>query len=121
MPLNTEIIRNGESLKLNWGEFHVAAMILATIMEDFPMKDVGSWTYNDGEYEGKTEKDYPEVPLPIGWAEAFRLVDYGVIGNTRLGSESVVLTKVHRFLDITDRELFELFPGDILKAYRSSK
>ena len=121
MPLCTQIIRDGTPITLNWGDFHVAAMILATLADEKPMSEVMHYTYpdKDTEYAGKTQDDYPAIPCPINWGIAFQLTSYGVIGNTRLNDGAYTLKHQHRFIDVSDGELLTLEPGDVLEAWRS--
>lgn len=105
MPLSTQITRDGESLSLKWGEFHVAAMIVATILEDDPN------ILENKEYNGEDE-------IGLSPANVFGLVNYGTIGNTKLNDGEVVLTKTSVFLDITDGEILKFEVGDVLSMWR---
>jgi hypothetical protein len=113
MPLNTQIIRNDEELKLKWTSFHVAAMVIAAAMDsgkgpyedNSPMGIVGSEEYN-GEVIGVSGKD------------AFVLMNYYVIATTPLNHGSYVLKNDYTFGDRMDGEILELKAGDKLVAYR---
>jgi len=122
MPLNTQIIRDGKPLKIKWGGFHVVAMTLAAAFDSgegpFDGAQKPKYTYTEGEYKGKTEADYPDVPCPISQANLWDLMGYHVISTTPLNRGGYKLKNKHRFLDITDNELLELLPGDELIAYR---
>lgn len=132
MPLETQIIRNGKPLKLQWGGFHVSAMVLAAAFDSgegpfegeqeplfqFPDTEEGC---SVPEWRGKDQSSYPEVPCPISPSNTFELMEYHVIARTPLGRSGYKLKKLHRFVDVTDGEILELQPGDVLRAYRSHK
>lgn len=114
MPLNTSVERNGELLKLRWGNFHVAAMALAASFDE-GTNVIGN---PDKVYDGKTFDNYPDDPFPVSRQVAFMLTDYGALGNTPLNMGAYTLTKRHQFVDLEDGEVLELLPGDVLRAYR---
>jgi hypothetical protein len=110
MPLNTQIMRDGKNLPVRWGGFHVGAMVLAA-----------SWDSGTGPFEDNsppTDIDYPTEPCPLSFRDAFSLMSYPVIATTPLNKGEYTLTGTHRFIDTSDGELFELLPGDILRAWR---
>lgn len=130
MPLNTQIIRNGEPLKVRWSEFHVAAMTIAASLDDpthsiFADKDAelfAPWSQDEsvpGEWRGRGWDQYPEVPCPIGRMDAFNIASYPIMAATRLNDGAYVLTKEHKFVDCIDGEVLHLLPGDELRACRS--
>jgi hypothetical protein len=135
MPLNTEILRNGKTLKgIRWGDFHVAAMMISSSLdgpdqgcfkEDYTVDNPPhfQWGKVDAhpEWNNKGQESYPEVPMPLSPSDAFQMVTYPLIGMTPLNSGSFVLKNRHVFCDTSDGEIFELLPGDELRAYRSSK
>ena len=126
MPLNTEILRDGKALPLHWGDFHVAAMILASYADEDGMDKVMHYSYVDtciGEFADHelTAHDYPEVPCPINSGIAFQLTMYDVIGACPLGKGNYTLQKKHTFFDTQDGEILYLLPGDELRAWRSWK
>src|SRR5262245_23120733 len=103
MPLNTQILRDGEELSLRWGEFHVAAMTLAS-----------AWDSGEGEL-AKTcppPADYnpAEEAYSLDPGETFLLATYHVIGETPLNSGSYTLKGPHTFHDPTDGEVLSLLP-----------
>jgi hypothetical protein len=117
MPLTTQIVRNGEPLKVRWGDFHVAAMALAACF-DLQQEFIG----NPNDVYEKDQPElvcYPDAPFPITNALAFYLTSYPMLAKTPLNSGSYILTRKHKFRDLTDGEVLELLPGDELVAYRS--
>jgi len=116
MPLNTQIKRDGKVLPLNWGGFHVAAMVIAVSADSGtgPYQDMKSFV---DEAKGLMEK---QGTIGISPGSVFRLTDYTVIGATPLNSKSYKLKKRWKFTDIVDGEVLELLPGDELSAWRSS-
>lgn len=121
MPLSTQIIRNGKSLKVGWSDYHVAAMAIAATL-DQPVEERKLWENNAAVEAQLVEQNYPESPMPISPGMAFRLCDYGALSLTPLNSGSVVLEKPHRFqwvfMGETEWTEFELLPGDELRAWR---
>jgi|SRR5215469_1642576 len=117
MPLNTQIIRNGENLSLRWGGFHVAAMAIASTL-DQPLSEWKLWEAPEKVQESIAGQGYPENPMPITPSMAFSLADYGALSLTPLNEGSYTLTQTHRFIDVTDDEVLELLPGDVLRAWR---
>jgi len=114
MPLNTQIIRNGEPLKLHWGDFHIAAMALAASFE------VGEGPIGDPTKIYADELHvHPYMGFPITRRIAFMLSDYGALSKTPLNEGRYTLKHTHTFTDLTDGEMLELLPGDELVAYRS--
>lgn len=62
MPLNTEIIRDGETLKLRWGAFHITAMVIAASIDsgESPFKGMKKGhRYYKHNYKLLTGHDYP--------------------------------------------------------------
>jgi hypothetical protein len=119
MPLSTQIVRNGESLPKRWGDFHIAAMVLAAAF------DSGKGPFEKSNSARKAIKDrrlarrYPTEPLPITRGTSFQLASYPIIGTTPLNEGSYTLKNRHHFIDETDGEVLELLPGDVLVAYRT--
>jgi hypothetical protein len=110
MPLNTQVERDGETLSIPWGHFHVAAMAVATMYEHPEIwKDARP-------IEGVIE-DYPLAPMPLTPSDVFLLVDYGVLGAI-FPEGSYTLRDSHAFIDTTDGEIFRLEPGDVLRVWR---
>jgi len=117
MPLSTQIIRDGEPLKLSWTDFHVAAMAMASVL-DLPAEQDTLWTDPQGVRDQLNAQGYPDEPTAISPRMSFEMCTYGVLANTPLNSGEVTLTKHHRFVDQMSNELLELQPGDVLKAWR---
>jgi hypothetical protein len=117
MPLNTQIMRNGELVPLRWGDFHVAAMALAASFDE-GTNFIGS---PDKVYEvdAKQFECYPDAPFPITRQIAFMLVSYPMLAKTPLNNGVYTLTKRHKFIDQMDGEILELLPGDELRAVRN--
>lgn len=117
MPLNTQIIRDGEPMKIRWGNFHIAAMALAASFDS----GTGPVSSPDKVYEAPPgEFDcYPDAPFPISRQVSFMLAEYGALGKTPLNEGSYTLTKRHKFMDMMDGEILALLPGDILRAWRN--
>jgi hypothetical protein len=114
MPLNTLIIRNGEPLKIHWGRFHVAAMVIASAL------DTGEGPFADNTLEGIYGdcKEHHDV-LGISPDNVAALMNYQAISTTRMGmTGSYVLKHSYKFCDVADGEEFELLEGDELVAYR---
>jgi hypothetical protein len=122
MPLNTQILRDGESLPLRWGDFHVAAMVLAATFDSGvgPFEDNTPPTVlTNTKTKEEVPFNYPLEPLPITRRDAFDLTDYSAIATTPLNEGSYELKGPHRFIDCADGEILELLPGDVLKAWRN--
>lgn len=119
MPLNTQIVRNGETLPLHWGDFHVAAMALAANFE-MPSPAFGgpSEIYETDALTPQMFDCYPDAPFPITRSIAFQLTTYGALAATPLNNGHVVLQRKHKFVDLVDGEVLALLPGDELIAYR---
>lgn len=111
MPLSTQIVRNGKILKVRWGQFHVAAMAIASIMET----DAENWQGLRDEINERIPKG---DPIPLTPSDVFTLVSYPVLGSTPLNNGEYVLTQDWQFVDTSDGEVFVLESGDILKAWR---
>jgi hypothetical protein len=115
MPLNTQIVRNGEPLKLphGWGGFHVAAMVIAVAL------DTGEGPWEDNTLVGLFGADAnSEDPIGITQKDSFDLVNYGALAATALNSGSYTLKGTYTFIDRSDGEEFILKSGDVLHAYR---
>lgn len=120
MPLNTQIIRNGETVPLHWGDFHVAAMALAANFEmTVPALGNPSEIYETDELTPQMFDCYPDAAFPITRSIAFQLTTYGALAATPLNDGNYVLQRKHKFLDLVDGEVLELLPGDELIAYRN--
>lgn len=56
MPVSTQLIRNGEPVKLGWGWWHISVLADAMEKEGYPRVDPGNGKYifmgfpNNGEY-----------------------------------------------------------------------
>lgn len=115
MPLHTQIVRDGEPLKLRWSGFHVAAMVYAVVI------DSGQGPFTDNESVVAQALDLMERQGSIGITpkDAFNLMDYSVIGATPLNSADYTM-KHHTltFVDMTDGEELTIKPGDVLGASR---
>src|SRR5262245_23415919 len=109
MPLHTQILRDGETVKCSWKHFHVAAMLAAVMMD----KELDGAKPND-------DLDYPTEPQPISPSNVWEMTNYGFIGYV-CPEGSYTLTKEHAFLDISDGEVFNFQVGDTLDFWRSSK
>ena len=116
MPLITEILRDGESLPLAWGDFHIAAMALAACFE----AGEGAIKSPESVYDTdpRTFECYPDAPFPITRRFAFMMADYGSLGTTPLNYGEFTLTRKHKFIDLADFEVLTLLPGDVLRAVR---
>jgi hypothetical protein len=116
MPLNTQIIRDGQSLSLQWGDFHIAAMALASGF------DAGMEPLSDPtkiyEIDPRRFDCYPDAPFPITRGMSFHLASYPALAKTPLNAGEYTLTSKHQFIDIMDGEILTLLPGDILRAWR---
>jgi hypothetical protein len=111
--LNTQVIRNGEPLKLRWSDFHIAAMALASAFED------GKGPLGDQRNVYENVKHvHPYMPFPITGGIAFLVSTYQALAQTPLSGGSYVLKHTHSFIDLVDGEVLELLPGDELIAYR---
>lgn len=129
MPLNTQIIRDGEPMSVRWGNFHVAAMAIASALDghadDKALADAFEKDITEMRSGARNVNDYPEsllgpdadlgIPVPASWC--FQLSDYGALGACGL-DKAPVLTKRYTFWDPSDDEIFTLLPGDKLVAYR---
>jgi hypothetical protein len=116
MPLATQILRDGDLLKLAWSDFHVACMALASSFE------AGDNSFSDPSKVYDTDElrfdCYPDAAFPVTRQLAFMLCTYGMLAKTPLNDRSYTLTRKHKFLDTTDGEILELLPGDILIMQR---
>lgn len=126
MPLNTQIKRDGELLKLRWSDFHVCAMAIAAATDDGPEH---CRLYPDpvALFDELREKNWidedgnaTDEPIPITPSMAFR-IGYGELSLTPLNKGSYTLKHSHKFVDVTDGEVLELEPGDELMAWRTMK
>jgi hypothetical protein len=89
MPANTQIIRDGKPVLLRWGMWHVNCLYDAAALEDSRVV----------------------VKLKDGRSEFFYM---GFPNHPA----TYVFRKYHRFVDETDGEVFEIFPGDQYSAWR---
>lgn len=116
MPLNTQIIRDGQQLQLPWGDFHIACMALAASF------DAGTGVISGPETVYETDElrfdCYPDAPFPVTQGVAFTLTSYGALAKTPLNDGTYTLTRKHKFLDLADGEELTLLPGDVLMAQR---
>lgn len=109
MPLNTQIKRDDAILPVHWGQFHVAAMVVAVMFEN-----PADWA---DKVKPNADLNYPTEPQPLNPSDIFALVNYGVISAVAPKGE-YTLEQEHAFLDPFDNEVFRLQPGDILKFWR---
>jgi hypothetical protein len=116
MPLNTQIVRSGEPLSMpnGWGQFHVAAMVIAAALED---TDNNTWRNIQDEVASKG-MDKPEKRIGLPNSDVFHLASYHVIAATKLNEGEYTLKSDHFFFDPMDGEEFDLKEGDVLKAWR---
>lgn len=125
MPLNTQIVRNNQPLRLRWGGFHIAAIVIAAAFDS----GQGPFKVNTPQGIARLEKwgpkgrriarRYPLVPFPVSRFMVWVLESYPVIDSTPMGHDGYVLTRRHQFIDCSDGEILDLLPGDVLTAYRS--
>lgn len=115
MPLNTQILRDGEIMKLRWGGFHVAAMVMAASADsgEGPYKDMPAFVKEARALMAK------QGSIGVNPGDVFSLTNYYIIAETPLNSGDYTLKEAWSFQDNVDGELLELKPGDVLKAYRS--
>jgi len=114
MSLNTQIIRNGEPLRVRWSDFHIAAMALVAGFESKqgPLGDMTKIYANELHV-------HPHMPFPITRGIAFHVASYPALAKTPLNEGHYTLKYGHSFIDMSDGEVFEFLPGDELIAYRS--
>jgi len=111
MPLGTEIKRKNRTVKVRWGEFHVAAMMIASVMEtDNPIWD---------DLRKEIKEKMGDGPITIGGRDAYSLVAYHIIAQTPLNDGEYILKEDHEFLDPMDGEVFKLKAGDKLLCWRN--
>jgi hypothetical protein len=113
MPLVTEIERNGRRLKIRWGQFHVAAMAVATMFEH-------PEDWKDAKPNADIIEDYPATPQPLSGIDVWEIVSYPVLAEIFPDGE-YTLKHPHAFLDLTDGEVFELKKGDKLSIWRETR
>jgi hypothetical protein len=91
MPINTELIRDGQAVKMphGWGMWHCYCLFDAASKEDSRVV----------------------VKKNDGSSEMF----FGYWPNN---PSSYTYKKHHRYIDETDGEVFDIFPGDIYSAWR---
>ena len=118
MPLNTRIERDGELLSLKWGDFHVAAMALASLFDSDEHDSAIQGPEDLYDTDELRFDCYPDAPCPITRRMAFMLCDYGALGRTPLNYGEYTLRRKHKFMDLADGEVLELLPGDKLAAVR---
>lgn len=114
--LVTTITRDGELVKLQWDDFHVACMALATCFE----AGTGAVTGPEKVYETPPGMFdcYPDAAFPITRTLSWHLNSYGALGTTPLNDGEYTLTRKHRFFDTTSMQVLTLLPGDVLRAVR---
>lgn len=106
MPLNTQIIRNGETLPQQWSGFHIAAMTLSALGETHP------------DLRDKPMAEDMSQPITITPRLVFETVNYGVLAAAFPEGE-YTLTRDWKWEDANDGEVLELKAGDRLKAWRT--
>lgn len=115
MPLNTQIIRDGEPLSLRWGGFHVAAMVYAATIDS----GVGPFVDNDSVRTDALRLMEEQGAIAISPSDAFSLMDYGVLAATPLNDGEYTMVEYDlKFIDMMDGEEFEIKKGDVLAAGR---
>lgn len=129
MPLHTQVIRNGEPLAIRWGEFHVACMALASVL-DQPVSRIKLWEDSPAAVEEIVSKGYyvrdpngkgllsTGAAFHVTRGMTFNLAMYGALSLTPLNSGPYTLKSRHVFIDCADGEVFVLKPGDKLVASR---
>jgi len=110
MPLNTEIVRDGEALQLRWDYTTLSCMMTAACIESLPGVE-----YNDGKTYGGLEGtgkfvDFSWFPIYY-MSPAPILIEKGV----------QTLKRDHSFLINENGETLDFEAGDILHAYRTMK
>lgn len=114
--LRAQIMRDGNPMVLHWGDFHIAAMIFASVWDSgigpFLSNEPPDF-YDDGEGHVFPAR-YPELAAPITPA-SFEIIRPDVISETPLRRGRYVLRGEHRFIDMTDGEVLHLLPEDILR------
>jgi len=113
MPLETRIIRDGEPLRIPWGGFHVAAMVMVATLE------TGKGPFKDNTREGLLTEECGGLPIAITPRLTFELMSYPAIGATALNDGPYTVQEEWTFQDVTDGEVFTILPGDKLVAYRA--
>lgn len=111
MPLNTQIVVNGETLSLRWGDFHIAAMTIASAI------DAGKFPCEMFKKDPRPE-GYPETAIGIG-SEAWTIASYPYIAASPLNVGEYVLKNDHKFEDLTDGEVLVMPAGTTLRAWRN--
>lgn len=111
MPINSQIIRDGQTLPVRWSQFHIAAMAIAIMFEE-PEKWDGAKPNDD------IIELYPGSPQPIGPRDTFMIVTYPVLAAVWDDRDEVTLEHAHAFEDVSDGEVFKLNKGDKLRIWR---
>jgi hypothetical protein len=119
MPLNTQILRDGENYKPEggWQQFHACAMLVAVMFET---------EYQD--MKPNENVNYPDEAQFISPRNIFEFMNYPTISDAVPGGKYVV-TKPHKFagLNMSEGERIdsmlqiEFQPGDELIFWRSHK
>lgn len=89
MPVNTEIIRDGERVKIRWGWWHIERLAEA-MLEECPTHKLFMGFPNEPDPNSEEKDRYGEFTF----------------------------TMRHEFTDETDGEVFIIEPGDRYKAWR---
>lgn len=113
MPLNTQIIRKGKSLKVSWDYHTLSAMYTAAIKEGAP--DYPGLIASDAE---KTFGDLDEGEY-IWFGDCY-IYGLEIPGCDLTEKGEQTLTESHTF-KFPEGASLTLLPGDILSAYRSHK
>lgn len=116
MPLHTQVVRDGEPLQLQWGIFHVTAMVVAVAMDS----GEGPFESNspDGIVTGGAYQPGQGISIRPADSTGLTMQMYAALATTPLGRAPYTLRAGYRFRDSTDGEVFELRAGDQLIAYR---
>jgi hypothetical protein len=112
MPLNTQILREKEEVKLGWTERHLWGMLTAACAESRPTEVVNDdgVTWFEASQRGQVVS-FATLPIYyLGWD------DVPLYGDGRQ-----VLTQDHTFRDPDGEPWLELKTGDVLRMWRSSK
>lgn len=121
MPLITQVTRDGERLRLAWGDFHVAAMVLAACFDAGGADgSKGKFLTGPGQVYDADPREfdcYPDAPFPVTKTLAFHLCTYTMVAASPLRDGEYTLRGKHKFVS-PDGEVLEFLPGDVLSAFR---
>lgn len=114
MPLELQVLRNGEPRTISWGYFHLNCIYTTAIKEGAP------------DYKGLIAGDEEKT---FGGLEDGQYIDFSmcyIYGLDIPGVDLIqrgrqIVKERHKYVDSFDGEVFVLEPGDVLTAWRSSK